>query len=91
MFAHPHPPLKLLELTKEFAEASSYTDVLSDRKLKASPNIAPPQASPPNTFQRFRYFMVGMMMPRSMIFWQKRKTMSVGMLASTRPAMVIQG
>lgn len=37
------------------------------------------------------YFMLGMMMPRRMIFWQEMKMIIVGMDTTMKPALTIHG
>ena len=39
----------------------------------------------------FSYFMLGMMIPRRMIFWQEMNTSMVGMEITTNPALTTHG
>jgi len=49
------------------------------------------------TFPRFTihaaetYFICGRMMPRKIIFWQKRKTRSTGIEVTTKAAITVNG
>jgi len=67
--------------TSGYAEA--YKDVIHEDAIKVGgvTNVVPP---PP-------YFIVGMIIPRRMIFWQKRKTIRVGIEESTSDAIVMCG